>query len=167
MNSIASLIRPLRLAAAGTLFCALFAPGLLRAESSVAAWSSRHNGPVGGQDYAQAVVVDGSGNVVVTGFGYGHAGFGPDAAASRFTLDQGAGNDIHLYQTFTYTLYSGHLTGTWQPDGRSLDPLSPRVAFDTADRDKLLSSFNGGDPNGAWTIYFADLAGGNQCTLVG
>ena len=36
-------------------------------------WEKRYNGPANGDDYAKAVAVDGSGNVVVTGYSYGNA----------------------------------------------------------------------------------------------
>lgn len=118
-------------------------------------------------DSGLAVLLNRVGRGSGSSFGYSDAGFGPDASANRFTLDDDLGNDAHLYRTYTYSLYGGHLTGTWQPDGRDIDPLSSRAIFEAAGRDKLLSSFDGGNPNGGWTIYFADMASGNQSTLVG
>jgi subtilisin-like proprotein convertase family protein len=77
------------------------------------------------------------------GTGYGDKGF-------LVTLDDQAtqGVNIHWYQTVDYTLNgSGQLTGTWRPEGN-------------------LASFNSLDPNGAWTIFFSDMSGGGESTLV-
>src|SRR5260370_868131 len=48
------------------------------------------------------------------------------------------------------------------PNGRNVNPLS---VVDTDPRTALLSSFNGLDPNGGWTLFFADLSSGEQSTL--
>ena len=67
-------------------------------------------------------------------------------------------NDIHFYQNFSPAYNgSGQLTGTWQADGRT-SPLDTSRGS--------LSSFNGLDPNGTWTLFFADLSPGDQSTLV-
>jgi hypothetical protein len=59
------------------------------------------------------------------------------------------------------------LTGVWQPDARALDPLSAGSAFETATRNSGLSVFNGMDPNGSWVLFAADVASGNESTLMG
>jgi hypothetical protein len=101
-------------------------------------------------------------------FGYPDAGFGPDALANAFTLDDQAATDVHFYRTAAYSLNgSGQLTGSWQPDGRPLDPLAPASAFDGASRSAPLSLFNVLDPNGVWTLYVADVSSGGEGTLVG
>ncbi len=81
----------------------------------------------------------GSGDPIQSAFGYSTAGF------NNVTLDDAAtGGSIHTVQnpgslpTFSYTA-----------DGGSL------------------ASFNGANPNGIWTLFFADLAGGNTSTLNG
>jgi subtilisin-like proprotein convertase family protein len=100
--------------------------------------------------------------------GYPDAGFGPDASASDFTFDDQASTDVHLYRNGAFGLNgSGQLTGSWQPDGRTLDPLSPASAFDGAARPATLNVFNGMDPNGLWTLYVADVSSGGEGTLVG
>ena len=92
-------------------------------------------------------------------FGYGDAGF-------DVTFDDAAANgDIHPYQTTLGGAPSGQLTGTWQPDGRNIDPQSAPGDFDTAARDASLSSFDATDPNGTWTLFLADLSSGGQSTL--
>lgn len=74
---------------------------------------------------------------------------------------------MHFYQAVPFTLNaSGQLTGSWQPDGRVIDPSSPAAAFDTAPRSDMLDVFNGLDPNGQWTLFVADLAPGGVSTLV-
>jgi hypothetical protein len=51
------------------------------------------------------------------------------------------------------------LTGTWQPDGRNIDPNSSGAAFDSAGR-ITFSSLADEDPDGEWTLFFADMSGG-------
>jgi hypothetical protein len=45
----------------------LLLPLLTRAETPVQAWAQRYNGPANGNDWAYAMAVDGSNNVIVTG----------------------------------------------------------------------------------------------------
>jgi len=99
--------------------------------------------------------------------GYPDAGFG-FAGPNAFTLDDQAANDVHSYRSFPFTLNAnGQLTGSWQPDGRMLDPLSAASTFNSAPRPDLLSVFNGIDPNGLWTLYVTDVSSGGEGTLVG
>ncbi|MDR3459322.1 MAG: proprotein convertase P-domain-containing protein [Verrucomicrobiae bacterium] len=91
--------------------------------------------------------------------GYGNAGV-------NITLNQ-SGANIHNYQSGSYTLSGGQLTGTWAPDGRAIDPQSPGSAFDSASTAANLGLFNNIDPNGTWTLFLADMSGGGgQSTLV-
>jgi subtilisin-like proprotein convertase family protein len=100
--------------------------------------------------------------------GYPDAGFGPDPLQSSFTLDDQTANDIHSYRSFAFTLNgNGQLTGSWQPDGRLLDPLSPASAFDGVARLAPLGVFNGIDANGLWTLYIADVSSGGEGSLLG
>jgi subtilisin-like proprotein convertase family protein len=100
--------------------------------------------------------------------GYPDAGFGPGSSANAFTLDDQAANDIHSYRSFSFILNgTGQLTGSWQPDARLVDPLSPASTFDGAARTAPLSIFNGLDPNGLWTLYVADVSSGGEGSLVG
>ena len=71
-------------------------------------------------------------------------------------FDDQAGQDIHRSPP------AGSITGSWQPDARTLDPgmvtnASPRSAF--------LGSFTGVDPKGHWTLFIADLSAGDVGTL--
>jgi len=92
-------------------------------------------------------------------FGYSDAGF------NLVLSDSAANGDIHLYQTVTNTL-GGQLTGLWQPDDRNINPMSLPAAFLSASRSANLSSFNGNNANGTWTLFLADLSSGGQSTLV-
>lgn len=119
-------------------------------------------------NHTNAILLNRVGVSSASSVGYPDAGFGPDAASTSFTLDDLANRDVHLYRTFPYILNgSGQLTGTWQPDGRAIDPLSAGSAFDTAARSNPLGIFNGLDPNGSWTLYLADVSSGGVSTLVG
>jgi len=60
----------------------------------------------------------------------------------------------------------GTPTGTYLPDGRAIDPLSAPSAFDTASTGADFGSLAGLDPNGAWTLFVADVsAGGGQSAI--
>jgi subtilisin-like proprotein convertase family protein len=113
-----------------------------------------------------AVLLNRVGRTRTSSTGYPDAGFGPDAAEVPFTLDDQAAHDVHAYRSFAYALNGdGQLTGSWQPDGRFLDPLSSGSSFDAAARNRLLNVFNGMDYTGTWMLFIADVAGGNESTL--
>jgi subtilisin-like proprotein convertase family protein len=79
----------------------------------------------------------GSGNAIQSTYGFSTAGF------NNVTLsDTGTGGNIHNVQ-------SPGSAVSYTADGGSL------------------SSFNGLDPNGTWTLFFADLSGGSTSTLNG
>jgi hypothetical protein len=88
-------------------------------------------------------------------FGYSDAGFNIKLAAT--------GNDIHYYDIYTPTITGGQLTGTWAADGRSIDPQSAGSVFASTSPTaglNLYNGLNGGDVNGIWTLFIADLATG-------
>lgn len=91
-------------------------------------------------------------------FGYSDAGFN-----ATFS-DSAVNGDVHLYQDLGTP--GGPLIGSWQPDGRNLDPLSSPSLFLSAGRTATLSSFQNFDANGTWTLFLADLSSGGQSTLV-
>src|ERR1035441_3726888 len=101
------------------------------------------------------VTATGGGN----SFGYGDAGF-------NVTLSSAGANDVHFYQNYSPSFSGGQLTGTWQPDGRAIDPQSSPSAFDSAGRVSF-GSYNGMNPNGTWTLFIADLSAGGQSELLG
>ena len=117
------------------------------------AWNSDLYVQLSSPSGALAVLINRTGLTPLNGDGYGDAGF-------NVTINDGAANDIHLYQTVGYTLNgSGQLTGTWQSDGRA-DALG-----DT--RGSALAGLLGTNPNGAWTLLVADLGSGNLAKLNG
>jgi subtilisin-like proprotein convertase family protein len=89
-------------------------------------------------------------------FGYSDAGF-------NITLSGTATNDVHYYQANTYSIADGQLTGTWAADGRNIDPQSAGSVFASTSPTaglNLYNGLNGGDVNGTWTLFIADLATG-------
>lgn len=65
-----------------------------------------------------------------------------------------AGLDVHTADS---------LDGIFQPDGRE---VSPFAVTDTNARTAHLSSFDGLDPDGGWTLFVADLSPGYETTVV-
>jgi len=60
---------------------------------------------------------------------------------------------------------TGAIPLTFQPDGRNINPLSSPATFSGTLPTALLSSFNGVDPNGSWTLFIADVSPGDQSTI--
>ena len=85
-------------------------------------------------------------------FGYGDAGF-------MITLDDGAGPDLHNYGGNG----GNQLSGTFQPDARNVDPATVTEA---SGRTAFLNAFNTLEVNGDWTLFVADMSGGEVSTLV-
>ena len=73
--------------------------------------------------------------------GYSDAGF-------NLTLDGQAANNIHYYQSGSYTIQGGQLTGTWAADGRNIDPQSSGSVFDGTSPTLGLNIYNGVDGGG-------------------
>jgi subtilisin-like proprotein convertase family protein len=108
-----------------------------------------------------SVLLNRTGATTGNNFGYDNAGF-------AIALSDSGANNIHLYQNFSPSYNgNGQLTGTWQADGRNINPLSSGATFDSTSPSTPLSGFNSLDPNGGWTLFFADVVGGgNPSTLV-
>ena len=103
--------------------------------------------------------------VGVTGTGAGDAS-GCGDSGFNVTLSSAGAQDVHFYGNNSPSYNgSGQLTGTWQPDGRAIDPLGSPGSFDSASRVSF-GSFNDMNPNGTWTLFIADLSGGAQSQLV-
>jgi subtilisin-like proprotein convertase family protein len=100
----------------------------------------------------------GSVPATTTAFGYG------DSVLHLVLTDLGANGDIHLYQQASG--YAGLIAdgaSTWTPDGRNIRPdVSTPAQFDAAASSRLAfdTTFGGMNPNGTWTLYFADVSGG-------
>jgi subtilisin-like proprotein convertase family protein len=59
------------------------------------------------------------------------------------------------YLTDIHTAANNPLAGNFAPDGRFVNPFN---ALDTDARTATLSSFSGLNPNGSWTLFFADVS---------
>ena len=98
------------------------------------------------------------------GVSNGASAFGYSGAGLNVTFSDSAANgDVHFYQNVITPV--GQLTGTWQPDGRNIDPMSSPSAFLSAGQTDMLSSFQGSDANGTWTLFLADLSSGGQSAV--
>jgi subtilisin-like proprotein convertase family protein len=85
-------------------------------------------------------------------FGYTTSGF------NTITLDSSSA-DIHLNNV---------TSGTYAADGRAINPLSSAASFNASGTVTLDGQFGEMDPNGQWTLFFADVvAGGGSATLNG
>lgn len=108
-------------------------------------------------DDGLSVLLNRVGRTTDNSFGYGDQGL--DVTLS----DSGVGN-IHEYR-MTITPTAGQpLTGTWQPDGRLTDPA---LSLNTDAITAGLGVFTGGNANGEWTLFLADVHGGGMTQLQG
>jgi len=89
--------------------------------------------------------------------GYADSGF------TTVTFDGSAVNDIHTYQTVTNPGGGPLSGGVWAVDGRETDP---GLVTENDPRTALLSSFNGLDASGDWTLFLVDNAQFGQGSLV-
>ena len=109
------------------------------------------------KDGAQSILLNRVGVGSFNPFGYSDAGF-------NVTFSDSAAADIHGYRTAPNPLTS-QLTGTWQPDGRTISPNSAPSLFDDAPRPAMLSAFDGIDPTGNWNLFICDVSAGGTSTL--
>ena len=82
-------------------------------------------------------------------------GFG--ASGFNITLADANATDIHNFSGAT-------VNGNFAPDGRGINPFN---ALDTSPRNAMLGNFTGYDPNGSWTLFFADVAPTAVSTIQG
>lgn len=90
----------------------------------------------------------------------GRTALNPDGSSS-------SGMTVHfsdVYLTDIHNFAGGTLAGNFAADGRNVSPLT---VLDTDARTATLENFIGADPNGSWTIFFADVAPGARSTLTG
>jgi subtilisin-like proprotein convertase family protein len=96
----------------------------------------------------------------------GTSGPGYSGSSLYVSLDDaGALGDIHTYGGGALTPPDGPpatSAASYQPDGRTADPLTGNM---TPLGSTTLSSFNGLLGTGAWTLYLADVSGGDVSTL--
>lgn len=82
---------------------------------------------------------------------------GSPGSGMTITLADDALTDVH-----TSDSGSGALTGIYQPDGRETDP---DFAVTTSPRTTSLSTFNGLDAAGGWSLFVADVGAGDRSLL--
>jgi hypothetical protein len=80
---------------------------------------------------------------------------GSPTSGMKLTLTDFAILDLHLA--------TGEFNGVFQPDGRNVHPL---LALDTDSRTTPLSNFTSTAPTGDWHLFIADVAGGEEATLL-
>ena len=110
-----------------------------------------------GSEFRLAVLMNRVGSSSSSPNGYSDSGF-------RLTFSDSALQDVHQYRVSFGGAPSGWVSGTWQPDGRPVDPL---VAMDTSPRSALLTPLGQMDPNGQWTLFVADMEAGGTGKLTG
>lgn len=84
-------------------------------------------------------------------------GSGSSGMSIRFS--DAAAQDVHTGISGAIGLPA---TGTYQPDARFADP---DFVTDLSPRSRYLAGFNGTDPSGLWTLFIADVAGGDTATI--
>jgi hypothetical protein len=87
-------------------------------------------------------------------------GYGDDGFDVMFA--DVASHDIHNYRLYTNLTAGTALTGLWQPDGRFVDPS---LVTSNSARTAPLSTLNGMDAQGEWTLFLADLDPGGEQVL--
>jgi subtilisin-like proprotein convertase family protein len=105
-----------------------------------------------------AVLLNRPGVTAGNAFGYSDSGF-------SITLDSASLNNIHGYGDGYSLNGSGQVTGTWAPDGRAIDPQFTGAAFDAAPTTNGLALFAGGNANGLWTFFIADMGVGGVANM--
>lgn len=55
--------------------------------------------------------------------------------------------------------------GTYQPDGRNISPLTAAATLGSTTPSTPLSSFDGVNLNGSWTLFIADVSAGDVSTI--
>jgi hypothetical protein len=100
---------------------------------------------------------------VSSGNPFGASGAGLNVTLSDSgTIANGGYGNIHAAG-------AGVLSGTWQPDGQSTLPLASATSFSASGGSITLDgTFGTLNPNGVWTLFFADVsAGGSQAVVNG
>ena len=105
----------------------------------------------------RCVLLNRSGKTATNPYGYADSGF-------DITFQDGATNgDVHVYQNVTTPAAGFPLTGTWQPDGRRVDPA---IVTDLSPRSSALTNFISLNGAATWTLFLADLESGGTNMLV-
>ena len=115
-----------------------------------------HETPAG-SEVGLAILMNRVGSSAGMSNGYSDSGF-------TLTFSDSALKDIHQYRVSLGGPQTGLVSGTWQPDGRRVDPL---VSLDTSPRTAFLDPLGQMDPNGQWTLFIADMEAGGTGKLTG
>jgi len=89
------------------------------------------------------------------------AGNSAGAASSGMNVTFSDAETVDVHTGLSNTL-GALATGTYQPDGRLADP---DVVLDSSPRTLSFSGFTGQVASGDWTLFIADVAGGETATL--
>ena len=107
-----------------------------------------------------AVLLNRVGRSSTLGSGYSDNGM-------DITLADSAVRDVHEYRLDfpggNNDPIGAMLTGTWQADGRNVNPLS---VLDSSLRSTMLNDLGAVNPNGTWTLFVADAKAGGTGQLV-
>lgn len=87
--------------------------------------------------------------------------FGAAGSGFNVTLTGGATSNSGDIHTASET-GGANFTGTYLADGRAVNPAT---VTDASSRTAGLDVFNGSNANGTWTLFLADLAGGDVSTF--
>jgi subtilisin-like proprotein convertase family protein len=79
--------------------------------------------------------------------------YGSFDSGMNVTLSDAASVNIH-----DASYNGGLLSGTFQPDGRNVSPLTSPATLEATPSMAVLGSFDGSNPNGAWTLFIADCS---------
>jgi hypothetical protein len=104
-------------------------------------------------------VANGANGSTLYTYGYSGAGF------NNITLSDAGLASIHSYGGATLDS-TPTASGTYRPDGQAVNPLAAPTAF-SPDGGSLTfnDAFGGKNPNGTWTLFFADMSAGSMATL--
>ena len=110
-----------------------------------------------GSEFRLAVLMNRVGSSSSSPNGYSDSGF-------QLTFSDSAQYDVHRYRVSLGGDSVGAVMGTWQPDGRRVDPST---VLDTSPRTDPLTPLGQLDPNGRWTLFVADMEAGGTGKLTG
>ena len=162
-----------KLRTAWSLVVLLQLPALTHGETAVQAWVQRYNGPGNTNDYAFAVAVDGSNNVIVTGASTG-IGSGYDYATIKYSTGgiplwtnryNGPGNDKDYAEALAVDANNDVIvTGYSVGSGSGLDYAT--IKYSSAGEPLWTNRYNG-PGNGDDAAYAVAVDGSNNVIVTG